>query len=314
MDTTVPFANREDVERLLDYPSLLERIRDAFLDPPTIPQRTAIPISQTEMQPGGTVLVMPAVRTGGLIGVKIITIHPGLTGRPGGATRAIYVALNAGSGDLIGLIDGHALTLRRTAATSLLAAQALAPATDTVLVMGTGSLAQTLAQAYAEIFRPRQLLIWGRRESRANALVATLRNAGIQARAVSDLPAALRCAQLVTCATLSKEPIVEGRYISPGTHVDLVGGFTREMREGDDDLLKRALVVADVEATLLEAGDLAQPLDRQLIRREAILMLRDVLRGKQARTSPSDITVFKSAGNALEDLAGAELLFRRWQR
>src|SRR4051794_40472273 len=140
-DTSVPFADRETVDRLLDYPSLIETIRAAFLDPPTTPQRLAIPIAETEDQPGGTVLVMPSLRSAGLLGVKIITIHPKLSKRPGGATRAVYVALDARSGELKGLIDGHALTVRRTAVTSILATQLMArPDPETVLVIGTGSM------------------------------------------------------------------------------------------------------------------------------------------------------------------------------
>lgn len=315
-DTSVPFANAGTVERLLDYPSLMDAIRSAFLHPPTTPQRLAIPIAETEQQPAGTVLVMPSLRSAGLLGVKIITIHPKLTGRPGGATRATYVALDATTGELKGLIDGHALTLRRTAATSLLAAQVLAkPGPETVLVIGTGSLAKTLAFAYAEIFRPRELLVWGRHESKARALVHELTRNGVRAEAVSDLPKVLRSADIVSAATLAREPLVLGAHVRPGTHVDLVGGFTRDMREADDDLVTTAKVVVDAESTLLEAGDLAQPLERGLLQRDKIMTLRDVLREERpARQSEFDITLFKSAGHALEDLAAAELLFRRWNR
>lgn len=311
----VPLADEETVERLLDYPSLIDSIRAAFIDPPTTPPRLAIPIPDTEDQPGGTVLVMPSLRPAGLLGVKIITIHPGLSTRPGGATRAIYVAVDAKSGELKGLIDGHALTIRRTAATSVLAAQTMArPNPQKVLVIGTGAVANSLARAYAEIFRPSQLLIWGRQESKAQALATGLSDDGIDARSTTELLKALGSADIVTAATLTREPIVLGRDLRPGTHVDLVGGFTREMREADDDLISRAIVVVDVENTLMESGDLAQPLENGLIRTEWIATLREVLIGvRPARQASSDITVFKSAGHALEDLAAAELLFQRWE-
>lgn len=314
-DRSIPLADRAVIERLLDYPSLTEAIREAFLRPPTTPQRLAIPIAETEEQPGGTALVMPSLRSGGLLGVKIITIQPKLSERPGGATRAIYVALDAKSGELKGLIEGHALTLRRTAATSMLAARAVArPNPKTVLVIGTGALARTLAKAYAEIFRPVRLIIWGRDGIKGLALARHLTDLGITAQTTSELPNALETADIITSATLAREPIVLGRHIRPGTHIDLVGGFTREMREADDDLLSQAAIVADVETTLLEAGDLAQPIERGLIQPGAIVTLREVLAGEHAvRKSPSDITLFKSAGHALEDLAAAELLFQRWK-
>jgi ornithine cyclodeaminase len=248
------------------------------------------------------------------LGVKIITIQPKLSERPGGATRAIYVALDARSGELKGLIDGHALTLRRTAATSMLACQVMArPNPKTVLVIGTGSLAKALAAAYAETFRPGRLLIWGRRESKARLLASQLEEANVRAQWTSDLPEALGSADIVTSATLAREPIILGRYVRPGTHVDLVGGFTREMREADDHLISRGSIVTDVESTMIEAGDLAQPLERGLIQKEEIATIKEVLFGMRvARKSPSDVTIFKSAGHALEDLAAAELLFQRW--
>jgi ornithine cyclodeaminase len=314
-NASVRLADRETVERLLDYPSLIEAIRSAFLHPPTTPQRLAIPIAETKEQPGGTVLVMPSIRPAGLLGVKIITIQPTLTERPGGATRAVYVALDAKSGELKGLIDGHALTLRRTAATSILAAQILArPNPGTVLIVGTGSLAKSLARAYAAVFRPHQLLIWGRRESKAQALVDELGEQEIVARPTSDLPNALGRADIVSSATLAREPVILGRHVRPGTHVDLVGGFTRAMREADDDLITHAAVVADVESTFVETGDLAEPIESGLIQKSDIMTLNEVLLGaRKARHSSSDITLFKSAGHALEDLAAAELLFQRWK-
>lgn len=314
-ETSVPLASRETVERFLDFPSLIEAIRRAFLHPPITPQRLAIPIEDTEEQPGGTALIMPSLQPASLLGVKIITIQPKLSERPGGATRAIYVALDARSGELKGLIDGHALTLRRTAATSMLAAQVMAtPNPQSVLVIGTGSLATALANAYAETFRPEKLIIWGRRETKARAVANELGEAGVEAQWTSDLPGALGSADIVTSATLAREPIILGRYVRPGTHVDLVGGFTRKMREADDDLISRASIVADVENTMAEAGDLAGPLERGLIQKNGIATLRAVLSGMRvARKSPSDVTVFKSAGHALEDLAAAELLFQRWK-
>jgi len=314
-DTTVPLAGAETVERLLDYPSLIHSIREAFIHPPLTPQRLAIPIDETEDQPGGTVLVMPSLRSGSLLGVKIISIQPKLTERPGGATRATYIAFDARSGELKGLIDGHALTLRRTAATSMLAAQVMArPDPETVLVIGTGSLAKSLAQAYAETFRSRHLIIWGRRADKAQTLADQLAAKGIETRAASDLPEALAAADIITSATLAQVPLVLGRHVRPGTHVDLVGGFTPNMREADDHLISRAAVVADVESTLAEAGDLARPIESGVIRKDEIATLREVLTAvRGARRSPSDITLFKSAGHALEDLAGAELLFKRWK-
>lgn len=301
------------VARVLDYPSLVDALRAAFIDPPTTPLRHSIPIAAAEGQPAGTVLVMPSVRPGGLIGVKLVTIHPSLAGREGGALRSTYLALDARSGDIRGMIDGHALTVRRTAATSVLAATELArPHPDILLVVGTGEICRALTEAYATIIKPRLILVWGRKPDSAARFVAELKCAGIAAAPVSNLADAVGVADIVTAATLSEAPLIFGKDVRPGAHIDLVGGFRPVMRESDDDLVARATIVVDVESTIQETGDIAAPVHAGRIRVEGIATLRQVLTGERCgRSSDTDITLFKSAGHALEDMAAAELVFAR---
>lgn len=311
--TSVPMIDAATVARLLDYPSLVEALRRAFINPPIVPQRHNIAFPQTPTSHAGSLLVMPAVQPGRLIAVKLVTIHPGHAGRAGGALRSTYLALDAASGDVRGMIDGHALTVRRTAATSVLAAMQLArPNPDVLLMAGSGEIAHALVDAYAELIKPKLIRIWSRRAVQARGFADELGARGIAAEPVSDLEKAVPEADIISTATLSQAPLFAGRNVREGTHIDLVGAFRPEMRESDDDLIARARVVVDVETTLTEAGDIASPLAAGRVDASDITTLRDVLDGgKPGRSTPREITVFKSAGHALEDLAAAELVFAR---
>ncbi|WP_127753856.1 ornithine cyclodeaminase family protein [Devosia sp. 1566] len=311
--TALKVIDAATVERLLDYPSLVAKLREAFLAPPTAPSRQAVPIEAAPGQTAGTLLVMPAVRPGKLIGVKLVTVLPELGNRPGGALRAIYMVLDAASGEPLGTIDGHALTTRRTAAASVLAASVLAsPEPETLLVVGTGSVAEALAEAYWAVLRPKRVLIWGRNVEKAEALAASLHARGIAASAAGELAEAVGQAQIVSAATLAREPIILGDQVRPGTHIDLVGGFRRDMRESDDALVRKARVVVDVPHTKTETGDIAQPLAAGVLDAADVTELAELLgEAPRWRRAPEDITLFKSAGHALEDLAGAELVMER---
>lgn len=311
--TSVPMIDAETVARLLDYPSLVEALRHAFVNPPIVPQRHNIAFPQTPTSHAGSLLVMPAVQPGRLIAVKLVTLHPGHAGREGGALRSTYLALDAASGDVRGMIDGHALTVRRTAATSVLAAMNLArPDPDVLLMAGSGEIAHALVDAYVELIKPKLIRIWSRRAEQAHRFADELAARGIAAEPVFDLERAVPEADIVSTATLSQAPLFAGRSVREGTHVDLVGAFRPEMRESDDELIARARVVVDIETTLKEAGDMISPLAAGRVDASDITTLRQVLEGGvPGRSSSSEITVFKSAGHALEDMAAAELVFSR---
>jgi ornithine cyclodeaminase len=310
--SAIPYLDAATVDRLLAWPALIDTLRAAFIAPPIAPPRTAISYGEQGDQ---HFLVMPAVNPKGLIGVKLVSVHPALAARPGGAVRALYVALDAATGEPRALIDGPALTERRTAVASVLAALALArPGASVLLVAGTGQVARALCRCYAEVVRPRRIMVWGRRSEAAEALTARLGAEGITVQPVRDLGEAVRAADIVSVATLSTTPLIRGANVRPGTHIDLVGGFTPSMREADDALAARAVIVADGPGALETAGDLAQPIAAGLVDRGAVKLLGDILAGRaEGRRSADDVTMFKSVGLALEDLAAAELLLTQWQ-
>ena len=141
-----------------------------------------------------------------------------------------------------------------------------------------------------------------------------LRTDGLDAAAVSDLDAALGEADIVSSATISTDPLVKGALLKPGAHVDLVGGFTPQMREADDDAIRRARVYVDTRAgATKEAGDIVQPLASGVLKPEAIVAdLHELARGeKRGRASADEITLFKSVGAALEDLAAGVAVYRK---
>ncbi len=228
--------------------------------------------------------------------------------------------MDGATGAPLAVIDGQALTLWRTAAASALAATFLARKNASRLVMvGAGALAPYLVAAHASVRPIAEVLIWNRNPQRAEKLAAELneraitsplRGDSIALAATADLEAAVRAADIVSCATLAAEPLVKGAWLKPGAHLDLVGAFTPKMREADDEAVRRARVFVDTrQGALKEAGDIVQPLEAGVIGESDIVGdLFDLCRGKvEGRTSPDEITLFKSVGTALEDLAAAIL-------
>lgn len=302
-------VSADEVHAALPLPALADAIEAAFRQPTGAPVRHAHALSDD-----GTLLLMPAWSPAAL-GVKLVTVMPGnrVHGRP--TVQAIYLAFDRLTGTPAALIDGEALTLRRTAATSLLAARHMArsDARD-VLVIGTGQLAPMLALAHCAERPNARLRIWGRNVSAARAVVDRLRREGCAAESAGDLDAAVRDADIVSCATTATAPIVRGEWLRPGTHLDLVGAFKRGMREADDAAIARCRIVVDTYAgALAEAADIVEPLERGVIERSAIVAeLAELVAGsRRGRESSDDITLFKSVGTSIEDLAAAQMLLAR---
>ncbi len=263
--------------------------------------------------PDATLLLMPAWREGAYAGVKLVTVFPGNAARALPAVSAAYLLLDASTGTVLALIDGGELTARRTAATSALAARFLARGDATgLLVVGTGRMARHLARFHVAL-RPelRTVRIWGRSTPHAQQLVDDLARDGIAAAVARSLPDEVAAADIVSAATLATDPLIGGQWVRPGTHVDLVGGYTTAMREADDVLIERAAVFVDTrEGALVEAGDVVVPIQRGILRAEAVHDLGQLCRREHVgRVDPTQITVFKSVGASLEDLAAAIATF-----
>jgi ornithine cyclodeaminase len=306
----LPQLPAEQVHAALDWRPLMAALEAAFLAPPTAPVRHVDALS-----PADALLCMPAWN-GTSLGIKLVTVIPSAPQHGGRTVEATYLLLDRATGAPRALLDGEALTVRRTAATSALAARVLARADATTLLMvGTGRLAPWMVRAHVAA-RPtlRRVLVWGRDPGAAVRLAETLQHEAITVVAATQLRDAVAEADIVCCATTATTPVVQGAWLRPGAHLDLVGAFTPQMREVDDAAIVRARVVVDVLASALaEAGDLMQPLAAGVIDRAHVLGdLGALLRGTCAgRRDAQDITLFKSVGHALEDLAAAQLALDR---
>jgi len=305
----IPHYSAEQVHAALEYPILIERLRQAFAQGASVPLRHAHKVNEHE---NARLLLMPAWREGEALGVKIVTAFPGNAARGAATVAATYVLLDGSTGHPLALIDGEALTLRRTAAASALASSYLSrPESATLLVIGTGKLAPYMAAAHAAVRRFERVLVWGRAADKARALAESLAARGHKAITATDLPKALAEADVVTCATTAALPIVHGVAVRPGTHVDLVGGFTPTMREADDELVAKASVFVDTyTGALAEGGDVVEPIRSGVLKRADVRAeLAELCRGeKKGRTGAAEITLFKSVGTALEDLTAAQMV------
>ena len=303
-----------ELAAVLDDRGLVDRLREAFREGAESPLRHHHAVGT----PGAdaTLLLMPAWQPGRALGVKVVTVFPANAARGLSAVQGTYLLLDAETGAPRALLDGAALTRRRTAAASALAATYLARADSARLLMvGTGALAPHLVGAHAAVRPIREVRVWGRNAEKAAALAARLDRPGLRVTAADDLETAVRGADVLSCATLSAEPLVHGDWLRPGTHVDLVGGFTPAMREADDETVRRSRVFVDTPAAFEEAGDVVQPIARGLLRKEDVTDLFDLVRGRRpGRQGDNEITLFKSVGTALEDLAAARLAFERLSR
>lgn len=259
----------------------------------------------------GTLLLMPAWQTGRNLGIKVVTIFPDNGARSLPSVLGSYMLLDGTTGQPLAMLDGPMLTLRRTAAASALAAGYLArPDSRRLLMVGTGALAPHLVEAHASVRPIQEVVIWGRNPEKALALAGRLDRPDLRVTAATDLAQAARDADIVSCATLAREPLIQGDWLRAGTHLDLVGGFTPQMREADDAAVRRSRVFVDTRAgALKEAGDILRPMEAGILRAEDLGGdLFDLARdARPGRRSPEEITFFKSVGTALEDLAAAQL-------
>ena len=304
---TMQIFSAEQIHAALPWPALVEQLARAFADGADVPVRHAHKLGHTD-----ALLLMPAW-SDDAIGVKLVTVMPGNASRHAATVQATYLLLERATGRMLALLDGESLTLRRTASASVLAAAYLArPEARQLLVVGSGHLAGWMARAYHAV-RPElaQIAIWGRNPQASAALARSLAGEGLPARVCADLQQGVQAADIVCCVTTSTTPVVLGEWLQPGTHVDLVGAFKADMRETDDAAVQRARVFVDTFAgALAEAGDLVQPLRAGSITREHVLgELAQLVRKETAgRQSAQEITMFKSVGTALEDLAAARMV------
>lgn len=301
----------EETRQALPYPETVEALREAFRQDIEVPVRHHHTMAR-QQEPDATLLLMPAWEGEAYVGVKLLTVTPGNAERGLPAILGVYLLNDGRTGAPLALIDGPMLTVRRTAAASALAADYLASRqSEHLLMVGTGALSAHLIEAHASVRPIRRVSVWGRNPEKAEAVARSLNLPNITTSGVTDLEAAVAEADIISCATLSPEPLVHGEWLRPGQHLDLVGAFTPEMRESDDEAVRRASLFVDTrDGCLKEGGDIVQPLQQGVIQERDIRAdLFDLTAGRHAgRASEEEITLFKSVGTAVEDYAAAKLV------
>ena len=306
-----------DIDSALDPVLLADALAAAFKAEIIAPVRHHHEIERPDAD--ATLLLMPAwtgpQATSPFVGTKIVTVYPGNGAKNLPAVMGTYLLLDGATGEPLSAMDGARLTVWRTAAASALAARYCArPDASKMVMVGAGALAPFFIKAHCATSPIKEVALWNHRPERAEAVAANLRDEGYPVRAVTDLEAAVREADLISTATLSTEPLVRGAWLKAGAHLDCVGAFKPSMRETDDEAVKRASLFCDTRGgALKEGGDYAQPLASGLIHESDIQAdLFDLARGKhRGRASSKEITMFKSVGAAIEDLAAAIVV---WQR
>jgi len=258
-----------------------------------------------------TLLTRAAWIDGMGIAVKSATVFPE---NPADRVQKINGAVNLYSDDhgtLEAIVDFHLVTKWKTAADSLLGARLLArPDSRNILIVGAGTVARSLRQAYGQAFPHASFQVWNRTPAGAEDLASHFSDTLI----ATDLEAAVMASDIVACATMTREPIIEGAWLQPGQHIDLIGAFRSDMREADDEALRRARIFMDNRETVLDhIGELKIPLEAGVVTREDVQGDYYDIEAGAFRRAPDDITLFKNGGGAHLDLMTSRYILEKWK-
>lgn len=258
----------------------------------------------------GSLLSRSAYIEGLGFGVKSVTVFGQNPTFDLPTVQGAMLVFEPAHGQLSAIVDSRLVTELKTAADSVLGASLLArPGSQSLLIVGAGTVARSLIKAYTAVLPSiTRVRVWARRAEQAHALADSFQDSALDIAAVSDLPAAAAEADIISTATMAKAPVLHGDWISPGTHVDLIGAFKADMREADDTLMTRgALFVDSRDTTIAHIGELMIPIAAGVISAESVKGdFYDLVGGRVAgREKDTDITVFKNGGGAHLDLMTA---------
>ncbi|WP_169569713.1 ornithine cyclodeaminase family protein [Sneathiella limimaris] len=251
------------------------------------------------------------------IALKSVTVFPENASKspPEPSVQGAMFIFDSENGALKSVVDGPLVTKWKTAGDSVLGARILArPDVKSYLVIGAGTVAKSLLQAYREIFPTlEKFTIWNRTTEKATALAQELSGEGFQVEVAMDLEDAVRAADIISTATMAKDPILKGEWVQPGTHVDLIGAYRPDMREADNDLMQKCKLFVDArETTIGEIGELMLPMSEGVIAESDVIAdFSDLCNGVVGRQSHEDITVFKNGGGAHLDLMTGAMIVKK---
>ena len=316
MDKIMQISN-EFIEKNTNFTELISEINNHFFsDEVIVPMRHHHDFPNPEVQADSTLLLMPAWNPSKNAGVKIVTVSPenGQFDLP--SIQGTYIYFDAIKGSIKAILEAKNLTVKRTAAASALASSYLSRKdSNSLLMIGTGALSINLIKAHASVRPITNVFIWGRNFEKAKAICKQLENENFSISAINTIKEKISEVNIISCATLSKTPLVFGEYLRAGQHIDLVGAYKKDMREADDKTISKASVFVDTfQGGLKESGDIVIPLENRTLKKSEIKadLFQLCSNQKTGRKSNEEITVFKSVGHALEDLAAANYYYNKF--
>lgn len=314
----IPLIDANFINIHTDYRELITKIEKAFKSSETeVPLRHHHDYYNPQEKTNSSLLIMPAWNSGKDLGVKIITVNPNNSKYNLPSIQGVYIYFDASNGIPKALLDAKALTVKRTAATAALASSFLSKKNaSSMLMIGTGALSTNLILAHSKIRPIKKVFVWGRNYENAQTICNELNTENFTISPVKKIEDIIGEVDIISCATLSKTPLVLGKLLKKGQHIDLVGAYKNDMREADDDTIKIAAIFLDTyEGGLKESGDIVIPLKNGIINKNDIKadLFELCQQKKKGRTNDDEITVFKSVGYALEDLAAAEIYYEKYK-
>ncbi|CAA9194593.1 bifunctional Delta(1)-pyrroline-2-carboxylate/Delta(1)-piperideine-2-carboxylate reductase [Flavobacterium collinsii] len=305
------------IEEKCNFKELIERLRAGFSTLAIeVPMRHHHDYPNPEEGKDSTLLLMPAFEAGKDLGVKIVTVSPNNGKYDLPSIQGTYIYLDGHKGNIKAILDAKSLTGKRTAATSALASSYLSRKNaSSMLMIGTGALAINLIKAHASVRPIKEVYVWGRTIEKAQLVCDALKNAPFTCKPISTIEEVISQVDIISAATLSPVPLVFGKWLKPGQHLDLVGAYKKDMREADDEaVLKSSLFLDTYQGGLKESGDILIPLTNGIITKETIKadLFELCSNTKTGRTSDTEITYFKSVGHALEDLVAAGYFYEEY--
>ncbi len=293
------------IDRVMDWTALVARIEACH----KLPQ-PEIGDTLLRVEPNA-ILVRTAWVRGLGVCVKAATVFPGNVA-PMPSIQGEVLLFDKDQGTLVASIDAVAETRWKTAGDSALGSKLLSrPDSRHLLLVGAGTMSEPLIRAHLAV-RPsiERVTIWNRTADRARAVAARLGDLGRPVAVAADLGQAVAEADIVSCATMSSTPVLEGRWLKPGTHVDLIGAYRLDMREADDEVMRRGRIFVDFRGTTIgHIGEVTIPIQTGVIRESDVLAdLYDLAQGAPGRRSADEITVYKNGGGAHLDLMTARAI------
>jgi len=304
-----------EVHQTMNFEELIPAIEQTFAGTHGMPQRNVFSL-QEGSDHGDGFAVLPAWNSKA-IGVKAFTYFPDNAPKGLDSLYSKILMFKRETGEPLALVDGSSVTYWRTAAVSALGSQYLSRKNASrLLVCGTGNLGSYMALAHATVRPITHIDIWGRSLEKAEKVAEQVRKQrpDINVVAITSLESATRQADIISCATGAGEPLILGEWVKPGTHTDFVGNHSPNRRECDSDLITKASVFVDSRLNVLsEAGELLIPIEEGVFSKDDVKAeLAELARGQHnGRQTEAEITVFKTVGTALSDLAAACLVVEK---